>query len=197
MSSKTSASPRRVVSIPLAAQDHVLVNGAVTHGPYPGTDAGFASFFADHYVALKRAIYLLCGRPEDSADVVQEAMACVYERWERVCRMASPAAYVFTVARNELRRRMRRDRWLVWAGTGRVLSTAADDPQDEVRTRIDVRRALALLHQAGREALVLVDYLGFTPTEAAHIVGTTPGTLRVRLHRARAQFRRLVGGTGG
>ena len=193
MSFKTRASPGGLVSIPPAAQDCVLVGAAVARGPYPGTDSGFASFFADHYVAQKRAIYLLCGRPEDSADVVQEAMARVYERWDRVSRMASPAAYVFTVARNELRRRMRRDRWLVWAGTGRMLS-AAPDPQDEVRTRIDVRRALGLLHQAGREALVLVDYLGFTPTEAAQIVGTTPVTLRVRLHRARAEFRRLVEG---
>lgn len=195
MPSKTRASPRGVVSIP-AAEDPVLARTSGTRSRYPGTDVGFASFFADHYVAMKRAVYLLCGRPEDSADVVQEAMARVYERWGRVCTMASPAAYVFTVARNELRRRMRRDQWLVWAGTGRMLSSSAD-PQEEVRTRIDVRRALGLLHQAGREALVLVDYLGFTPTEAAHIVGTTPGTLRVRLHRAREQFRRLVGGPDG
>jgi RNA polymerase sigma-70 factor (ECF subfamily) len=55
--------------------------------------------------------------------------------------------------------------------------------------RIDLQRALASLGDSDREALVMVDVLGFEPIEVAGMVGVSPETFRVRLHRARTRMR--------
>ena len=55
--------------------------------------------------------------------------------------------------------------------------------------RIDLQRALASLGDADREVLVMVDVLGFEPIEVAGMVGVSPETFRVRLHRARTRMR--------
>ena len=65
----------------------------------------------------------------------------------------------------------------------------ADDPDE----RMDLERALASLGLRDREALVMVDVLGFEPTEAAGIIGVTPEAMRVRLHRARGRLREAYG----
>jgi RNA polymerase sigma-70 factor (ECF subfamily) len=59
--------------------------------------------------------------------------------------------------------------------------------------RIDLQRALASLGVADREVLVMVDVLGFEPSEVAAIVGVSPETFRVRLHRARGRLREAYG----
>jgi RNA polymerase sigma-70 factor (ECF subfamily) len=68
---------------------------------------------------------------------------------------------------------------------------------DELAARIDAERPgrelldrLARLSPRAREAVELVDLAGFTPTEAATALGVSPGTLRVRLLRARAHLRK-------
>lgn len=58
-------------------------------------------------------------------------------------------------------------------------------------TRLDVERALAALPVSAREAIVLCDVLGFSPSEAAEVIGQTANAFRVRLHRARRRFREV------
>jgi RNA polymerase sigma-70 factor (ECF subfamily) len=62
--------------------------------------------------------------------------------------------------------------------------------QDE---RIDVERAFRSLGPSDREALLLVDVLGFTPKEASSISGSTREAFRVRLHRARTRLTEAYG----
>ena len=60
-------------------------------------------------------------------------------------------------------------------------------------TRLDVERTLAALPIALREAIVLCDVVGLSPSEAADATGLTANAFRVRLHRARKQFREVYG----
>ncbi len=69
------------------------------------------------------------------------------------------------------------------------LPERATAPEDDPAERVDLERALAALGVGDREALVMVDVLGFEPIEVASMVGVTPDTFRVRLHRARARLR--------
>jgi RNA polymerase sigma-70 factor (ECF subfamily) len=71
-----------------------------------------------------------------------------------------------------------------------------DDAIDELASRIDAERPgrdllehLARASPVEREAVELVDIAGLTPKEAASALGISPGTLRVRLSRARARLR--------
>jgi RNA polymerase sigma factor (sigma-70 family) len=62
--------------------------------------------------------------------------------------------------------------------------------QNEMRDR--VRTAVATLPVLQREAVVLVDYEELSVAEAAAIVEADIGTLKARLHRARAALRRIL-----
>ena len=79
---------------------------------------------------------------------------------------------------------------------GARLILDADETDDLVR-RIDAERAgrelmhrLARLPAVDREAVELVDLAGLTPSQAASVLGVSPGALRVRLFRARARLRK-------
>jgi RNA polymerase sigma-70 factor (ECF subfamily) len=57
-----------------------------------------------------------------------------------------------------------------------------------------VHRALQSLTRQQREALVLVEWLGFDSEEAASILGIRASSVRTRLHRARTALRTQLGG---
>jgi RNA polymerase sigma-70 factor (ECF subfamily) len=74
------------------------------------------------------------------------------------------------------------------------------DQVEELVERIDAERAargllgqLATLSERDRAVIDLVDIAGLAPQEAATALGLTPGTVRMRLMRARARLRKLSG----
>jgi RNA polymerase sigma-70 factor, ECF subfamily len=146
----------------------------------------FEAFFRHSYVRLCRALLLLTSDPGEAEDLAQEALARVYERWDRVRRMESPDGYLYRTAMNLNRKRLRR----LAIRTRR----AADQPlpPDDLASaeeRVDLLRIIASLPRGQREALVLVEWMGFEAEEAASILRITPTTVRTRVHRARAALR--------
>ncbi len=72
------------------------------------------------------------------------------------------------------------------------------DEVDELLERIDAERAargllaeLSRLPERDRAVIDLVDIAGLPPKEAAAALGLTPGTVRMRLMRARARLRKF------
>ena len=71
------------------------------------------------------------------------------------------------------------------------------DQVEELLERIDAERAgrgliaaLAMLPERERAVIELVDVAGLRPKDAATVLGLTPGTVRMRLMRARTRLRR-------
>ena len=148
----------------------------------------FDAFFEEQHVRLARALYLLTGSAAEADELAQEALVRVYERWDRVGRMASPEGYLFRTALNLHRSRMRR-----LASRARQLfePTAAADPADVVGDRDSIDRAMAALPAGQRGAVVLVEWLGMSSEDAAQVLHIKPGSLRARLSRAKAALREL------
>jgi RNA polymerase sigma-70 factor (ECF subfamily) len=76
------------------------------------------------------------------------------------------------------------------------------DQVEELLDRIDAERAahallseLARLPEPDRAVIDLVDIAGLRPAEAATALGLTPGTVRMRLMRARARLRKQSSAT--
>jgi RNA polymerase sigma-70 factor (ECF subfamily) len=74
------------------------------------------------------------------------------------------------------------------------------DQVEELLERIDAERAgrgllaeLARLPERDRAVIDLVDIAGLRPQEAAAALGLTPGTVRMRLMRARGRLRKMSG----
>jgi RNA polymerase sigma-70 factor, ECF subfamily len=150
----------------------------------------FESFFRAEALSLGRAMFLLTGDRAEAEDLVQEAMARAYERWDRVRHMDSPAGYVYKAALNLFRRRRRR------IGLRQLFEPVlAPDPAEAAGVRGDLQRALRSISRQQREALVLVEWLGFDSDEAAQVLGIRPSSVRTRLHRAKIALRKQLGGT--
>ena len=69
---------------------------------------------------------------------------------------------------------------------------AVDPPLSDCRVDEKVAHAVQSLPPLQREVLILVEYEGMTLEEAAHAVAADVGSVKVRLHRARSNLRRML-----
>jgi RNA polymerase sigma-70 factor (ECF subfamily) len=144
----------------------------------------FEDFFHAEYERLLRILYLSTGDRHEAEDLAQETFVRVYERWGTVSGIRNPAGYAYRTALNLHRSRLRR---LATAARRMVRLRPEDeaDPASAADDRDAIRRALAAIPPAQREALVLVEWVGLSDVEAAAVLGVAPVTVRVRISRAR------------
>jgi RNA polymerase sigma-70 factor (sigma-E family) len=151
--------------------------------PAPDGDGigGFDDLFARERVPMTRLAYLLVGSEAVAEEVVQDAFAQVYERWERLDR---PGGYLRTCVVHGARRAgKRRSREL------RVVHGPSEPAALEARELLD---ALARLRPAWRAVVVLRFYGDMTQDEIAEVLGMRVGTVKSTLHRALGQLREEI-----
>jgi RNA polymerase sigma-70 factor (ECF subfamily) len=127
------------------------------------------------------------GHAADAEDAAQEALIRAW-RFHARCRDSHNEPWLRAIARNEAHRQRER---------ARDVATPMFDHQDpadtmtieEVVERLDVRAALATLTPADRAALAARYVFDLTQPAAAAAIGVPEGTMKVRLHRARARLR--------
>jgi RNA polymerase sigma factor (sigma-70 family) len=150
----------------------------------------FPEFFETEYRRLAKALFLVAGDSSEADELAQEALVRVFERWDRVRLMDSPTGYLYRIALNLNRSRLRR----VASRVRHPLSVSQEpDPLAGVEARDEVRRRLAALPRGQREAVVLVEWLGMGAEQAGAILGIEASTVRVQLSRARKALRATVG----
>lgn len=98
--------------------------------------------------------------------------------------------WLYGVARRVLANHRRGDlrRTRLTGRLAEVLRTATPIDAPDARSA-HLRAALEALPPAEREALTLAVWEGLRPAEIAAVTGERAGTVRVRLHRARARVR--------
>jgi RNA polymerase sigma factor (sigma-70 family) len=151
------------------------------------TPRDFATFFAEEYRGLFKALYFVTGNRADAAELMQDAFLKLWERWDQIDRIADPGGYLFRVALNGFRMRAR----AAIRATRRLVPIASSsDPFDEIDLRQDVRSMLLDLSPRQRAALVLLDMYGYGSEEAARIMGIRPSTVRALATQGRAVLRK-------
>ncbi len=147
----------------------------------------FETFYRSEFDGLVRSMFLLVMDLDEAQELAQEAMVRVYERWDRVSAMESPGGYLYRVAVNLHRRRLRalavRARRLVTLAAGQRGVETTDGGQQELT------EAIGSLSVRLREAFMLVDWLGMSSEEAGRVLGIAPASVRSRVHRARRELR--------
>ena len=179
--------------------DPALVR-AVQRGERGAMDDLIRGTYTEVYALCRR----LLGDPADAADATQE----VYLRVVRsVLGFRGEAAFgtwlhrvTVNVCMTSLRRRG--DTRARGQSAG-VVDAFFDDiesldtsPEDRVADADLARRtakALAELPEDAREVVVLRDVQGLSTKETAELLGVSEGAVKVRLHRAHARLRELVG----
>jgi len=157
----------------------------VSEDSHPSFDA----FVAARGSALLRHAYVLTGDRYLAEDLVQETLAHLYRRWDRVAATTSPEAYVKTsVTRQFLSWRRRRS-----SGerpTDHVPeSPSAYDGTDAVDDDDVLWRLLARLPRKQRAILALRFYDDQSDLQIAEILGVSASTVRSQASRALASLR--------
>ncbi len=145
-------------------------------------DEGFAALFDRERVAMVRVAYLLVGSEQLAEEVVQDAFAAVYVRWDRI---DNPGGFlrqcVVNGAKGVLRRRSLERRKVV---------LLVDDGQ--VAGARELLDALAELPLTRRAVVVLRFYEGMTQSEIADALDLRLGTVKSSLHRGLAELREAL-----
>lgn len=119
-------------------------------------------------------------------EVVSETFAIAWRRLDDVPEPALP--WLLGVARNVLRDNIRAEVRRE-ALSAELRTWTEGDVAEQVTERLSVLDALTELPEDDREILILTAWQGLSPRQAAHVIGCSPATFRVRLHRARKRLK--------
>ena len=146
----------------------------------------------DQYSQLVyRFVYRVTRREDVAEDVTQDTFLALIrspERWSAA--RGSMKTYLLAIARNLMLKRFRDYRNEEQLD---IDDDSASDPRGVLEISAAVADAIASLPALQQEAVVLFEYEGVTLEELAQIVAADVGTVKSRLHRARARLRRSLG----
>lgn len=153
------------------------------------TGTNFDTFYRDHRARLVATLSAAerCGA-DAATDAVDEAFVRALAHWRRVERMEAPAGWVFTVARNQLRRTRSRQS----VEHALLARSHADAIDSGTLPSWELWDAVAQLPDRERLAVAL-RYLGdLTEKDVAAVMGVAPGTVAATLSSARSRLARLL-----
>jgi RNA polymerase sigma-70 factor (ECF subfamily) len=153
-----------------------------------GDEDEMAAFCQTHHPRLYGAMLLHTRSHEEAEDLAQETLVRAVERWPAVSQMASPDGWLFRVAFNLAHSRGRRvARW------SKVRHRLASAPGTDAGPRdLDLARALGLLSERQRAAVVLRHYLDRSVSETAVVLGCSEGTVKALTHQGIESLRRSL-----
>jgi RNA polymerase sigma-70 factor (ECF subfamily) len=174
-----------------------------TDPPTPAASAFLETAMDQYGKATYNFAYRLTGNDADARDLTQEAFIRVYRAWRSFQPGTSFLSWIYRIVtnlyRDELRRRKGRfqeeipeDNAPQEYGGNRPL--AVDPIEDYMAGQLGeaIAKSLSQLSPEQRQVVILADIEEYSYQEIADIMGCSIGTVRSRLHRARALLRRLV-----
>jgi len=195
--------PLRVLPLPtepdLAEAVDAEAGGESWATDRPCDRASLAALYSELAPAVHRFLHDLLGDDALAADALQEAFIRAFRRVETVPRGTRLAAWVFGIARNvslELRRARGRARRVLVEADARLACRVADararSPEAQLLDReavAVVARALALLPEDRRAALLLRLDHGLAYDEIARVMGWSLSKVKIEIFRAREVLR--------
>lgn len=168
----------------------------------------FDQLVRPHFDRLYRLAWRLTGARHQAEDLFQELLVKAYGKIDELVEIDEPGSWLCRVMYNlfvDQRRRFSRQRLHTveegaLAGEGLAGLPGPDDPEYD-RERAEklalLDEALSQLSDEHRIVVLLHDTEGYTLQEIQELTKTPVGTLKSRLHRARARLREILesGGT--
>lgn len=172
-----------------------------------GDEVAFGRLMDRWELPVKAVIGRIVLNSGEAAELAQETFVRVWQQREKYRAGAEFRPWIFAIAFNLARNRLRWWRrrpsvelgeWMAAGESGQapagpaIHGGAADVGASALERReraAAVRDAIAALPLELREALVLFEYEGMAQAEIAEVVGATPKAVETRIARARAKLR--------
>lgn len=186
---------------------------AIVEGMRAGDDRAFEWLVRDYVGPLQAVAFRLLQNQADADDAVQEAFLSAYRNFEGFRADARLGTWLHRIVVNaalgRLRKRKRRpDHGADVVDVSELLPRFTEagyperfhepwvHPVEELATRAEtreqVRQMIDKLPDNYRTVLILRDIEELDTQATAELLGLTPGTVKVRLHRARQALRNLL-----
>lgn len=168
---------------------------------HEGDKTALATLMERWELPLKSFIGRVVLNATEAEELAQETFVAVWQNRARFRPGAEFKPWVFTIALNLARKRLRwwRRRPTVsldaWMGSDspRAEETSVEavspDRLERAEAAAAVRDAIAALPAELREAIVLFEFEEMSQAEIARVVGATPKAVETRIHRAREKLR--------
>jgi RNA polymerase sigma-70 factor (ECF subfamily) len=173
-----------------------------------GAKTTFENLVRPHFDRLWRLAFRLTGRKPEAEDLFQELLIKAYGKLDDLVAIDEPGSWLARIMYNlfidEQRRYRRRRMHVVDEGflpVGGIEEFAGRDNPVRDQERLEKLRqldaALARLSDEHRIVVLLHDTEGYKIAEIEELTGVPAGTVKSRLHRARARLREMLteGGT--
>ncbi len=167
----------------------------------------FDKIVRPHFDRLYRLAWRLTGQKAEAEDLFQELLIKAYTKLDDLLLIDEPGSWLSRVMYNlfiDERRRFARRRLQTveegdMAGDGLAGLPGTDDTamDHERLERLDkLDAALSQLSDEHRLIMLLHDTEGYKMTEIQELIGIPVGTVKSRLHRARARLREILSADG-
>jgi len=164
-------------------------------------DREFETVVTEHERMIYHTALSFLHNEEDAKDATQTVFLKAYRAWHSFRHASSPATWLYSICKNTCN-----DIWRQKNGGFdlplSVLEESNLSPADRSETteetvlrheaRIAVWDAINLLSPPMREALILRDIEGYSYALIAQMTDTDEGTVKSRLHRARASLTKIL-----
>jgi RNA polymerase sigma-70 factor (ECF subfamily) len=172
------------------------------------TNETFERLVRPHFDRLYRLAWHLTRQKVEAEDLFQELLIKAYGKLDELARIDEPGSWLCRVMYNlfvDERRRFARRRMhtidegqLSGEGLEGMPGTTADpvresERQDKIR---ELDKALSQLSDEHRLVVLLHDTEGYKLAEIQELTGIPVGTVKSRLHRARARLREILTQSG-
>jgi RNA polymerase sigma-70 factor (ECF subfamily) len=182
----------------VSADDHRLITDCLN-----GDTAAFGVLVRQYQDRLYNTVYRLVANAEDAQDVVQEAFLSAYQSLDSFKGDSLFFTWLYRIAVNTAISHKRKQRVVLSMDVGRngegpvqPLDDSEYSRPGEALERAEQERrvqdALGRLSPEHRTVLVLKDMEGQKYETMAEVLQVPIGTIRSRLHRARAELRELL-----
>ena len=169
-------------------------------------ERAFAELVRRYQGRLTNLVSRLLNDRECADDLAQEVFVRVFVHRRNYRHGSKLSTWLFTIAanlaKNEIRRRVRRRNWFSLDALQEVLKDSAlvladrgegrEQALERQQLQEAVGRAIATVPEKYRLALVLRDIEGLAYEEIAQVLGVPGGTVRSRINRARGMLKRKL-----
>lgn len=170
-------------------------DSAIVRRVLDGDTEAFAVLVARHHAACVRLATHVLGTREDAEDAVQETFLRAYRHLGRYEERERFTGWLFRILVNQCRTTLARRRRLEThiADGAPELASWDDDVAEGAERDEMLRTALARLHPMQREAVLLRFSADLSYEEMAAATGAGVSALKMRVKRACAQLRAMLG----
>lgn len=153
----------------------------------------FEILVKQNYERVFKTIYFYTKDKYITEDAVQQAFVIAYKKLNQLNSKDKFDSWVTSIALNEAKKMLKnKSNKKITLNTDFYIESISYNEEDNINLKQDISNALDRLQHKDNEILVLKYYADLTLQQISDLLGINLSNTKVRLHRAKEAFRKLI-----